>query len=180
MSSGGPSDDELMAQLAAGDLAAFDALYERYRRSVFTVLLRLAASDAVAEDVLQETFLRLYLHRAAYRSQGHFRAWLYSIARNLLTDYYRRARRPVDEPATTEAEDPIGPAEWAEAGDLAARIGRAVDRLPPLQREVLLLSRVAGLTSEEVADVIGSTPGAVRVALHRALKAIRTAIPDAE
>ncbi len=168
-----------MGRLAAGDLTAFDVLFERHRGRLFSVLLRMTRDQGLAEELLQETFLRLYAHRADYRAEGRFGPWLYTIARNLLTDHYRRGQ-PGPGEETADLEDPVGPAEWAQAGELAARLERAVRRLPPTQREALLLTRVGGLTTEEVARVTGSTPGAIRVALHRALQALRAAIGPPE
>jgi RNA polymerase sigma-70 factor, ECF subfamily len=125
---------------------------------------------------LQETFLRVFAGRQAYRPLAPFRAWLYAIARHLVVDQMRRAQ-----PSATSIEDlsqgvadPQASAlECAEAQALGERLERAVARLPPGQREVLLLSRMGGLTHEEIGRVTGASPAAVRVALHRALRTLR-------
>lgn len=169
-------DEALMKRLQAGDPSAFQILYERYHRAVFAFLARSVADRRIAEDLLQETFLRVFAGRQAYRPLAPFRAWLYAIARHLVVDQMRRAQ-----PSATSIEDlsqgvadPQASAlECAEAQALGERLERAVARLPPGQREVLLLSRMGGLTHEEIGRVTGASPAAVRVALHRALRTLR-------
>ncbi len=175
----GPPDPDaaLVARLQAGDVDAFQALYERHHGAVFGFLLRSLASRHAAEDLLQETFLRVFVHRRAYRPTAAFRTWLFTIARNLLIDRFRKTlgNANVNDTAalqTVPAPD-ASPLDRAEARELGQRLGTAVRQLPPSQREVLLLSRVAGLDQHEVAEVTGASPEAVRVALHRALRRLR-------
>ncbi len=169
------SDEALMEALRDGEAAAFQALYERHRRGVFTFLVRFLGDRGVAEELLQEAFLRVHLHRERYRPTAAFRTWLYTIARNLAFDRLRRHDPPEAEPASLEAiPDPApGPLRRLEAEEALARLGEALRRLPARQREVLLLARYAGLSPAEIAEVTGSSPGAVRVTLHRALRALR-------
>lgn len=171
------SDQTLMEAVRAGDLTAFQALYERHRRGVFTFLLRSVGDRPTAEDLLQETFLRVFTRREGYRPTAAFRIWLFTIARNLLIDRFRQARGHTDvngTPALETAPSPDpSPLERAEARELAERLEAAVRQLPPSQREILLLSRFAGLDPHEVAEVTGASPEAVRVALHRALRRLR-------
>ncbi len=166
-----------MEALRRGDPAAFDALYERYHGVVFNFLLRLVRDRALAEDLLQETFLRLFAHRAGYRPTARFKTWILTIARHLAIDQLRR----VGGLSTLEARETVealpdrwaSPLQRAEAGELADRLQAALIRLPPSQREVLLLSRFAGLSHEEIAEVTETSPGAVRVTLHRALRRLQ-------
>ena len=176
--SGTPEPDAvLMQRLQAGDVDAFQILYERYHGAVFGFLLRSLADRQAAEDLVQETFLRVFVRRQAYRPTAAFRTWLFAIARNLLIDRFRKAS------GNTEAKDAgvletlpapeASPLERAEARELAPRLAAAVRQLPSSQREILLLSRFAGLSHDEVAAVTGASPQAVRVALHRALRRLR-------
>jgi len=163
-----------MEAVQAGSTGAFQVLYDRHHRALFTFLIRALGDRRAAEDLLQETFLRAFARRAEYRPAAAVRTWLFTIARNLVVDEYRRpgARLTSEGGQTPEAiADPgASPLERAEATELGRRLGAAVRRLPPAQREVLLLSRVAGLDVSEVAEITGTSPGAVRVALHRALR----------
>lgn len=171
-------DEALMEEVRAGNLAAFEALYDRHHRRVFTFLLRSLGERRAAEDLLQETFLRVFAHREEYRPTAAFKAWLFTIARNLLVDQLRQrsGSRDLESVENLEAVADPGatPLQQAEARELGERLQAAVLRLPPSQREVLLLSRFVGLSDAEIADIIGGPPGAVRVTLHRALRRVRT------
>jgi RNA polymerase sigma-70 factor (ECF subfamily) len=173
-----PTDDELMARIRAGDTDAFAELYQRHASAVLTFLVRLTGDRRVGEDLLQETFVRVFRARESYEPSGRFRAFLFTIARRLVTDWRRRrAAAAIDDPAALEAlEAPDRAEHRAEARDLAERVEAALRRLPAALREIVLLSRYAGLTAEEIARVTGSTPGAVRVGLHRALRRLRELI----
>ena len=169
-------DEMLMKRLQEGDPGAFQILYERHHRPVFGFLARSVRDRQTAEDLLQETFLRVFASRQAYRPLAPFRAWLYTIARHLVVDQMRRAgpSAALIEDSSEDVADPQASAlERAEAQGLGERLERAVARLPPVQREVVLLSRMGGLTHEEISRVTGASPEAVRVALHRALRTLR-------
>ena len=171
------SDETLMQQVVAGNVAAFQTLYDRHHRVVFNFLLHFLGDRSAAEDLLQETFLRVFAHREDYRPTAAVRTWLFTIARNLLIDRRRRmGARPEypDDEALQEVSDPSpSPLARLEGRALEERLHLAVTRLPPFQREVVLFSRFAGLSHEEIARVTQASPGAVRVALHRGLRRLR-------
>ncbi|MFQ5521813.1 MAG: RNA polymerase sigma factor [Candidatus Methylomirabilia bacterium] len=169
------SDESLMEEVSAGHVAAFQLLYDRHHRAVFHFFLRFLGDRHTAEDLLQETFLRMFAHRGEYRARAAFKAWLFTIARNLALDHLRRQRgSPAREGVLETVVDPKpSPLEHAEVRELDERLQALVLILPTTEREVLLLSRFAGLSHEEVAEVTGASLGAVRVALHRALRRIR-------
>lgn len=166
-----------MEEVRAGSVAAFQRLYDRHHPHVFQFLLRALGNRSTAEDLLQEIFFRVFAHREHYRPTAAFRTWLFTIARNLLIDQLRqRSRAP--ELDTAEVLEPVAnpeatPLQHAEARELGDRLQAAMFKLPPSQREVLLLSRFAGLGHEEIARVTGSSPETVRVTLHRALRRLR-------
>lgn len=171
------SDEALMQDVRAGSVIAFQTLYERHHRAVFNFLLHFLGDRSTAEDLLQETFLRVFVHREAYRPTAAFRTWLFTIARNLLIDRLRRAgahpESPDDESLQEVADPSQSPLAELEGRALGERLQLAVTCLPPFQRAVVLLSRFAGLSHEEIAQVTGASPGAVRVALHRGLRRLR-------
>ena len=166
-----------MVQLRDGEVAAFDTLYERHHRSLFNFLLRFIVDRATAEDLLQDVFLRVYLHRETYHPTATFRTWLFTIARNLAFDRLRQAWvtwESHNEDRVLAIPDPSpNPERRVDAIERLKQLEDALRQLSPGQREVLLLSRYAGLSYVEIAQVVGSSPGAVRVTLHRALASLR-------
>ncbi len=167
----------LVARLRAGDTEAFDAIYDEYRPRVFGFLLRLSRRRAVAEDLLDETFLRLVRHAPALRTDTNLGAWLFTVARNLYWSYRRASALEDDvDPLTLSlwpitAPDP-SPFELAAGDELDSRLDKALSDLPPQQREVLLLVIREGMKPSEAADVCGITAEALRQRLARARAAL--------
>jgi len=163
----------LIEQLRRGDEAAFDAVYDAFNLRLFTFLLRLTRRHHVAEDLLEETWLRLVKHAHRLRPDTRLGPWLFTVARNLHVSYVRS--RLIEDsttaglmtlwPFTTDRSSPF---EATAASELERRIERALASLPPASREVLLLVGVAGLDHSDAADVCGITPEALRQRLHRA------------
>ena len=133
---------------------------------------------ASADDVAQEVCLAVLTALPSYRDQGRpFLAFVYGIAAHKVADAHRSAARNRLEPVPEIPDSPAaladGPEQRAMQLELAERMNKLLDTLPDKQREILLLRVVAGLSAEETADAVGSTPGAVRVAQHRALGRLR-------
>ncbi|HUQ55374.1 sigma-70 family RNA polymerase sigma factor [Lentzea sp.] len=135
---------------------------------------------ASADDVAQEVCLAVLTALPTYREQGRpFLAFVYGIAAHKVADAHRVSARNRSEPVAEVPDGPsqaIDPEENALLGSLSVRLGQLLRVLPDKQREILLLRVVAGLTAEETAEATGSTPGAVRVAQHRALAKLRTSV----
>lgn len=186
-------DEALMAAWRAGDVGAFEALFARHRRPLFTFLLHLTGARDLAEDIFQETFVRVLRARERYEASGRFVAWLHVIARNALRDHQRRAgvRRVVTTESTltgdggdatpARLEDLQGtrtdrrgdPAVQSESQDLRARIEAALLELPPAQREVFLLRERAGLDYAAIAEVVDCPPATAKSRMRYALSGLR-------
>jgi len=163
----------LVARLKAGDPAAFEALYEAYRAHLFGFLVRLSRRRDVAEDLLEETWLRLVTRCTTLSDDARLGPWLFTVARNLYFSW--RRSRAVDETRTSEL-DPAWPApergnspfEAAARAELERRLEAALARLSLRDRELLLLVGVEGLTPSEAAGVCGIPAVTLRARLHRA------------
>jgi RNA polymerase sigma-70 factor, ECF subfamily len=167
------SDSELIVRLRAGDAAAFDVVYERFHARLFTFLARLSRRRDVAEDLAEETWLRLVHRSGSLRGDTRLGPWLFTVARNLYVSY-RRSRLVED----SHAGGLIGlwpfgspqpsPFEWSAATEAERRIEAALATLPVSYREALLLVGVEGLRPSEAAAVCGIAPEAMRQRLSRA------------
>ena len=171
----------LIAGLAAGDEAAFDAVFERWRARLFSFLARLTGRRDLAEDLVSETFLRLAAHVRDLGPGSNVGAWLFRVARNLHLDWLRS--RKLDPGRTSELSvlesvraPGRSPFEALAAEETARALERALAALPRESREILLLVGVEGMTPQEAAAVCGVTPAAARKRLQRARDALAAAL----
>lgn len=180
------TDTELMLAVRGGDLDALGALFRRHYDRAHALCYRLTTSAEAADDLAQETFLRILRYRHTFRGDAQFTTWMYRLARNVCLDHLRSAARADGAAARWVAEDEGGAAGGARPGpesDDAARLAaieQAMARLPVEQREALVLSRYYDMRYEEIARTLDCTAGAARVRVHRALKALREMVREIE
>jgi len=176
---------DLAVRVRSGDEAAFrqlfDALYGPLRRSA----VALVRDAAVAEDLVQEAFVRLWDWRTRLEAETPLRAWLFRTVRNLALNLRRDAtsrQQLLTDPMALASAAAPRPAPSPDAGvagdDLAAQVSALVDELPPRQREALLLTRVEGLSHAEVSEVMGCAPRTVNNHLVAALITLRRKLGD--
>jgi RNA polymerase sigma-70 factor (ECF subfamily) len=162
----------LVRRLIDGDAAAFDAVYDEYRARVFSFLLRLSRRRDVAEDLAEETWLRLVTSGRRLLPDTRLGAWLFTVARNLYFSYCRSRLLEDADGGGLLGLWPVGasrpsPFDEAAASELERRIERALSRLPARCREALLLVSVEGFTPAEAAAICGITAEAFRQRLSR-------------
>ena len=174
---GAEDEEALVAKLRAGDTEAFDVVYDEYRPRLFGFLLRLSRHRTVAEDLLDETFLRLVRQVQVLRPDTNLGAWLFTVARNLYWSYRRASALEYDVDPAELSLWPItapgpSPYELAAAGELESKFDHALRGLTPQQREVLLLVIREGMKPSEAAAICGITAEALRQRLARARAAL--------
>jgi len=180
------SDGTLLARVAQGDADAFTALYRRFERPVFAMLLRLAGGRrAIAEEWLQEAFTRVWLGAATHDpARGEVRPWIYKVALNTARSEMARKRYRTPHVSIDEAELEL-PDETAGERGVAARMdearqaiafAHALGRLPDFMREVVVLRCSRELTFAEIAEVTGAPQGTLKSRFHRAVAALREAL----
>ncbi len=165
------ADDRRLAALALeGDDRAFAHLFNRYRDAIRQLLLQRAGSADDADDLLQETFIKVYIHLDRYNPDYTFGQWLYTIARNTFIDYVRR--RPedlsIDERFAAPASSAPTPEESIIRLQQRAQIERYLGQLPPLYRELITLRLFDEYSYEEIAGKLGLPIGTVKTRIHRA------------
>jgi RNA polymerase sigma-70 factor (ECF subfamily) len=173
----------IVGAAVAGDRTAVDRLLGYVRPLVVRYCRarvgRQERSFASADDVAQEVCLAVLTALSSYRDQGRpFLAFVYGIAAHKVADAHRAAARNRAEPVAEVPDEPeldAGPEQRAMRVEMTSQMAELLQVLPAKQREILVLRVVVGLSAEETADAVGSTPGAVRVAQHRALARLRTA-----
>ncbi|HTO97682.1 MAG TPA: RNA polymerase sigma factor [Myxococcales bacterium] len=182
------TDEELLAAYQQGDPGAFEALLRRHRAPLFTFLLRMLGDREKAEDLAQETFLRIVKGAQAWERRARFQTWLYTIARNLCVDQSRRdrfrraesldAQGPEGDPPLSESVPgkEIDPGRGAESARLRPLLQKALLELPAEQREVFVLREQAGLPFREIAETTGVNENTVKSRMRYALLGLRKAL----
>ena len=182
------TDEELLAAYQQGDAGAFELLLRRHRAPLFTFLLRMLGDRERAEDLAQETFLRIVKGAQAWEQRARFQTWLFTIARNLCVDQSRRDRfrrtgsldetGPDGEPPMVDSvpSRDIDPARGAESARLRPVLQEALLALPVEQREVFILREQAGVPFREIAELVGVNENTVKSRMRYALEGLRKAL----
>ena len=175
----------LVERLREGDLQAFDVVYDAFRPRLYSFLVRLSRRREVAEDLLEETWLRLVQHARRLSPDTALGPWLFTVARNLYVSYYRSRLLDQDSAGHLIGLWPIAtprpsPFEEAVASELDRRLERALAALPARHREVLLLIGVEGFSAADAAVVCRTTPEAIRQRLSRARALMARELENAE
>lgn len=167
------ADTDLVRRARRGDHAAFEALYRRHARAVHGFALRLCGDPAAAEDIVQDTFLKLFGFLGGFRDDAPLRPWLKRVASNLAIDRLRRLRPQLDAPLEEDA--------WADRGagpDLHAEGEGLLRRLPPLVRTVVWLHEMEGWSHPELARRFGRSQSWSKSVLARGLARLRGELDD--
>ncbi len=177
-------DEDLIVQVQEGNRKAFDELAARYKNRLFSFILRMVKEPVLAEELTQETLIRVYIHAAKYREIARFSTWVFTIATNLVRNKMRqRSRRPQLlslNPAPVEDEIPLDPPDPEadpsldiQRSELAAVINEATAGIPEKYRIPFLLREVEQLSYEEIQQVTGLKLGTVRSRINRARNRFR-------
>lgn len=180
-------DDEatLVAALRRGEHAAFDAVYASWRPRVYSFLARLTGERTTAEELMQETFLRLATRARDLDPGTRLRPWLFTVARNLYVDSHRRALLDLDRFrelglwAGRARSVAVTPFDLTEVSQTSARLECALLGLPPKLREAVLLCSVEGFEPAEAAEILGIGGASLRQRLARGRKMLREALEEA-
>jgi RNA polymerase sigma-70 factor (ECF subfamily) len=169
-----PNEQELIAKAQAGDEQAVALLYETHVESIFAYISYRVNSDMVAEDLTSEVFLRMVRGLSNYTYQGfQFRAWLFRIASNLITDFYRQqGKNPTSTVSEDFQSDEPEPFDYVAQEDESARLRLAIRALPEEYQDLLILRFVEDLPHTEIARMVNKSADALRAMQYRALKAL--------
>ena len=176
----------LIADLCEGDETALAPLIEKYKRMVYRLAMQITKNHADAEDVMQETFLKVYRSIRTFRKDAAFETWVYRIAVNEALNFVKRRERRQERAIETTAEAEFeadlryrairasDPHVYAEKAELRHYVTEAVNSLSLKHRTVVILHEFEGLTHAEIASILNCSEGTVRSRLHYARKKLRT------
>jgi len=171
------SDQEIITRVMAGDRDAFATLIGRYSDPLYRHALGMTGSPDVAEDILQTSLIKAYSHLAEVR--GRFDAWLFRIVANGCKDWLKNIRRT--HLSYDEDDQPSGyatPDEDLDRTELRSDLDSALAQLAPSLREAFIMKHVEGRSYEEMADLLGTTVGALKMRVHRAREALQALLEE--
>jgi RNA polymerase sigma-70 factor (ECF subfamily) len=188
------SDEALMIRYQRGDKGAFAALVRRHQSPLFNFALRQLRTVSIAEDVVQEAFVRIVQNAGDFKHEARFTTWIYAITRNLCIDHLRKravrkhasldeGRSPEDgdRPLSEQTADSRPSVEREAAGtELKDRISTALETLPDDQREVFLLREIAGMPFKEIAEITGISENTAKSRMRYALERLQEALAEYE
>ena len=187
----GLSDAQVMLQVKAGDDSAFEYLVQKYRRPMVSFMYRMAHNSAVAEDLAQEVFLRVYRSRQNYEASAKFTTWLYRIASNLAVNHARdtRHQRPENTVSLDEPDQETGltmdlpdssltAEETIVRRERLAAIRKRVEALPERQKMALIMHKYQQMDYREIAEVLKLSESAIKSLLFRAYETLRVQLKE--
>lgn len=184
------TDEDLMAALCGGDKPALGEIVRRYQNDIYRFCVHYLRDSERAKEIAQETFLRVYVARARFDGTRKFRPWVLCIARNLcLNDLKRKKAVPMEslEQYASSAREDSGelmptsadaPDEILATGERRQLLAQMLEELDEESRELLTLRFFQRMSARDIADILGSTEGAVRTRLHRLLKGLHKKYAD--
>ena len=173
------TDFELTQRAGGGDMSAFEELYERHSRRVYSLCLRMTANTAEAEDLAQEAFIQLFRKIGSFRGESAFTTWLHRLTVNQVLMHFRRKKNARAEQTAEDGEPPVQVVAGTENPDkmpVVDRIAldRAIAKLPAGYRTVFVLHDVEGYEHDEIARQLGIAVGTSKSQLHKARMKLRS------
>lgn len=172
-----------MTKVREGDLDKLGLLFERYKKPLYGFFYGHTKEQALSEDLVQNTFLRMLKYRHLFRGDGDFRAWMFHIARNVRIDNHRAVKiKTHDQPKNWEEHlvHHENQAVLMEQEEQHQMLAKALDKLPIEKREVLLLSKYQEKRYSEIGVILGCSEGAVKVKVFRALQELKNIYQELE
>ena len=161
-----------MLNVSKGDLDQLRHLFDRYHVRIYNFFQKMVRNQAVSEDLTQDVFAKVIRYRSSYK-QGNFASWIFTIARNIFSTYYQKQKKErshtINDDLTGSGEVLITESNEEELNHLQ----RALLKLSNSDRELIVMHRFQEIKYEQIAEIIGSSEGAVKVKVHRALKKLK-------
>ncbi|MCB0689215.1 MAG: RNA polymerase sigma factor [Saprospiraceae bacterium] len=170
------TDEHLMQSIQNGEVNELGQIYERYKKPLFAFFLHLHGSAFVAEDLVQNVFERILKYKQQFKGDGNLRSWIFQIARNVSSDFFRREKRYRSDEVITGmnlvSQQP-NPLEGLEFDDKKNHLHQAIAQLAEDKREVLMLVKIGEMKYREVATLLNENESTIKVKVFRAIKELR-------
>ncbi|WP_144895484.1 RNA polymerase sigma factor [Lutibacter sp. Hel_I_33_5] len=166
------TDEEIMLAVASGELEKLSILFDRYNVRIYNFFNKMLQNKMVSEDLTQDVFIKIMKYRTSYKN-GNFASWIYTVARNIFSSYYQKQKKErtnmIDDDTLVSNEVIVSERSEEELEYLQ----KALLQLKTADRELIVMHRFQEIKYEQIAEIIGSNEGAVKVKVHRALKKLK-------
>ena len=166
------TDEELMTLVSQDNLDMMSILFDRYHVRIFNFLLKMTRDRDISQDITQEVFYKAIKYRKSYK-KGKFSSWIYTIARNIFSDHYKNQKNK--EQRLDEIEYKIEEEECngVQKSEIKEQLDSALEQLNQSDRTLIIMNRYQGIKYQEIAEITGSTEGAVKTKVHRAIHKLK-------
>ncbi len=166
------TDEELMILVSNGNLDMMSILFERYHVKIFNFLLKMTLDRDISQDITQEVFYKAIKYRASYNN-GKFSSWMYTIARNVFSDHYQAQKNKDQRLDNIEYKIKDQETDFIENNETTEQLNLALNQLNKGDKELVIMNRYQGIKYQEIAEITGSTAGAVKTKVHRAIHKLK-------
>lgn len=168
------TDEQLMLCVRQGDLKKLALLFERHHKHLYNFYRKMTLDSALSEDLTQEVFEKILKYRTSYQ-EGNFQSWMFTIARNIFSSHYQKNKKMGLQSVHSDELAKIPLVTPLDRDEEIAHLLLCLQHLTPADRELIILHRLQEIGYEQLAHITGSSAGALKVKMHRALKKLRSA-----
>lgn len=165
-------DEELMILVSNGNLDMMSILFERYHVKIFNFLLKMTRDRDISQDITQEVFYKAIKYRSSYKN-GKFSSWMYTIARNVFSDHYQAQKNKNQRLEDIKYKIKDQETDFTETNETCEQLNQALNQLNESDKELVIMNRYQGIKYQEIAEITGSTSGAVKTKVHRAIHKLK-------
>ncbi|WP_128755216.1 RNA polymerase sigma factor [Aquimarina sediminis] len=166
------TDEELMILVSNGNLDMMSVLFDRYHIKIFNFIQKMTRDREISEDITQEVFYKAIKYRSSYR-KGKFSAWIYTIARNIFSDHYQNQKNKDERFENVAYKVEQKEQDYIESKEVNEELYRALNQLSKTDKQLVIMNRYQGIKYQEIAEITGSTAGAVKTKVHRAIHKLK-------
>ncbi len=167
------TDEEIMLQVADGDLNKLSIIFDRYHIRIYNFFNKMIQDSVVSEDLTQEVFVKILKYRDSYKNRN-FASWIFTIARNIFSSYYQKSKKErthlIDEDIVRSKNE----VSIEKNNEAIEHLQRALLKLSVSDRELIVMHRLQEIKYEQIAEITGNSVGAIKVKMHRALKKLKS------
>ncbi len=161
-----------MILVSNGNLDMMSVLFDRYHIKIFNFIQKMTRDREISEDITQEVFYKAIKYRSSYR-KGKFSAWIYTIARNIFSDHYQNQKNKDERFENVAYKVEQKEQDYIESKEVNEELYRALNQLSKTDKQLVIMNRYQGIKYQEIAEITGSTAGAVKTKVHRAIHKLK-------